>query len=314
MCRVRRLFAARRPVVQVMVLHSVLTLAAFSSGSGQAAGKDRATEAPESSKTVFAPTTDTAIHVDWPRKVRNRAFSEGEKLTYSVRYLGIRAGICSLEIPRIKEMGHAQAFRLVALSRTNSFFDKFYKVRSRFESLIDTEGLFSWGYLEDQNENGVIRKRVSDYDHIAGVARVTSYPVQKRKKRKENQSPKIETATLPPACQDVLSALYYLRTQDLQVGQVYRLPTISGIKSYELIVRVVREARVKTPLGRFQTLELLPEVKYDGLFVNKGKLHVFVTNDEYKVPVLLKSKVAVGSFKAVLIEKRLGQMLAVSKP
>lgn len=245
-----------------------------------------------------------APSANWHRTIDNQAFGEGEKLVFSIRYLGIRAGRCTLEIPEVLDLGYAQAYKLVASARTSSFFDGVYRVRSEFQSIIDTEGLFSWGFIENQDEKGKLRKRVSRYDHISGTATVTRYPTVKRKNREEvaDKPPTVETETIPPFIQDVLSGLYYLRTQQLEVGQIWKMPTISGTKNYELQIEVVGRDETKTPAGTFRTLELIPEVKYDGLFVNKGKMHVFVTDDDKKMPVLLKSKVAVGSFKAVLLE------------
>jgi uncharacterized protein DUF3108 len=246
------------------------------------------------------------------RVVHNNAFGQGEKLVFSVEFLGISAGSATLEIPEILDLGQAKVYRLVSNSRTNSFFDSIYSVRNRYESFIDVDRICSWKYIEQQQERGKIRNRTSDYDPVGHVATVTRFPLQRIGQKKDTSPPKVESTTIPPFVQDVLSALYYLRTQDLEVGREYRVPAVSGVKNYELVVHVPRRKTIQTPAGTFQTLELIPELKYEGLFIHRGKSYVYVTDDARKMPVLLKSKVAIGSFKAVLTEKHLGDLVTES--
>lgn len=250
------------------------------------------------------------------RVVRNNAFGQGEKLVFSVEFLGINAGSATLEIPEVLDLGQAKVFRLVSDSKTNSFFDSIYSVRNHYESFIDVERICSWKYLERQQERGKLRDRVSDYDPLGHTATVTRFPLQRIGKPKNPSPPKVESTSVPPFVQDVLSALYYLRTQDLQVGREYRVPAVSGVKTYELVVQVPRRRVIETPAGKFQTLELIPELMYEGLFIHQGKSYVYVTDDARKMPVLLKSKVAIGSFKAVLTEKHLGDLVteSIAKP
>jgi hypothetical protein len=47
-------------------------------------------------------------------------------------------------------------------------------------------------------------------------------------------------------------------------------------------------------------------LRYPGLFQNKGRLLVWLTNDSRRIPVLMKSKILVGSINAVLKEYNQG--------
>jgi hypothetical protein len=46
-----------------------------------------------------------------------------------------------------------------------------------------------------------------------------------------------------------------------------------------------------------------PILKTEGLFLRKGKMHIWLTDDERKIPVKFKSKVKIGSFVAKLVEE-----------
>ena len=60
------------------------------------------------------------------------------------------------------------------------------------------------------------------------------------------------------------------------------------------------EERVTTPAGDFDCLVIEPEVE-EGIFGKAGRLVVWVTDDALKMPVLVKSKVSIGSFVAELV-------------
>jgi hypothetical protein len=45
-----------------------------------------------------------------------------------------------------------------------------------------------------------------------------------------------------------------------------------------------------------------PVLKYPGIFENKGKLTVWVTDDQRRIPVLMRSKILIGAISAVLEE------------
>ena len=71
-------------------------------------------------------------------------------------------------------------------------------------------------------------------------------------------------------------------------------------------VRVLGRETVKTPAGRFKCVVLEPLLKAGGIFKNKGRLVIWLTDDERRMPVMMKSKVAIGSISVVLTEAKPG--------
>ena len=76
------------------------------------------------------------------RKHDNIAFREGEKLTFDVKYGFVTAGIASFEIPKIKRISGRDAYHVTFEVNTVPTFDTFFKVRDRYETYIDVEGIF----------------------------------------------------------------------------------------------------------------------------------------------------------------------------
>jgi hypothetical protein len=103
-----------------------------------------------------------------------------------------------------------------------------------------------------------------------------------------------------PGTRDILSALYYVRGQDLNIGEDVVVNTFEGGKNYAAKVRVLRSESVSVGDDEVQCLVIEPEIK-EGAFSKTGRLQIWVTDDDLKIPVLMKSKVAIGSFVAKLV-------------
>ena len=71
-------------------------------------------------------------------------------------------------------------------------------------------------------------------------------------------------------------------------------------KNYPLNVIVHGREEVDTPAGKFQCLVVEPMLRTPGLFKHEGKLTIWLTDDERRMPVLMKSKVAIGSITVIL--------------
>ena len=71
-------------------------------------------------------------------------------------------------------------------------------------------------------------------------------------------------------------------------------------------MRVLGRDRVTTPAGAFNCVVIEPVLRAGGIFKNKGRLVIWLTDDERRMPVLMRSKVAIGSISVVLEEAHAG--------
>jgi hypothetical protein len=219
-----------------------------------------------------------------------RPFSAGEKLRFSVQYGFIKAGSAWLEIPDVREYNGRQVYTLVARAESNSFFSRFYKVRNRIESFWDSAGLYSLRYAENRREGGHRAKNeiLFDYDQQRAV-----YPDGL-------------AVPIPPEVQDALSSFYFTRTRALPLGGSVFFDYHAGRKSQPLEVKVLGRQKVDTPAGKFDCVAIEPVLKAGGIFKNKGRLVIWLTDDERRMPVMMKSKVAIGSISVILVEAKPG--------
>jgi hypothetical protein len=101
-----------------------------------------------------------------------------------------------------------------------------------------------------------------------------------------------------------MSAFYYVRTMPLAVGDTSRFSAVSGKKRYELKVVVHGRETLKTDFGKVQTVKVEPMLDGDGIFNSKGKIYIWLTDDDRRIPVLMECEIALGSIKARLIEQK----------
>jgi len=224
------------------------------------------------------------------RKVENKSLKTGEKLVFSLKWNFVTAGVAEMRIDNIEQVNGRSAYHIITESRSLPFFDVFYKIRNRDDSYMDTESLCSLKFESHHRESGSEKDEVVLFDHINGKYKLTE----------PNRSMEVE---MPAFVHDSISALYYLRTMDIKVGEEYFFDCQSGDKIYPLRVVVHKKEKIHVPAGKFECYVVEPFVTENiGVFRAKGRLWIWLTCDDRKLPVLMKSKIFIGSISAVLTE------------
>ena len=243
------------------------------------------TSTARNSAEVSASVDSMFFHPDsTEREIVNNAFGLGESLRFEIVYGPINAGYATLEVTGITEIDGFSCYRILSRANSNKFFSTFYKVRDRAESFIDMKGIFSRRFEKHLREGSYKQDRVVTFDYERGVA----------------NSSKKGQIKIPPFIQDILSALYYLRTKELITGEPHYIDSYADGKIYPLQVNVYRKEKVKVKAGEFECFVVEPIIRTDGIFKHEGKLLVWLTTDQYKMPVQMKSKVLIGSICAKL--------------
>jgi hypothetical protein len=228
----------------------------------------------DSSTTTVAPT---------PARV---PFQVGEYLAFSINYGPINAGEGVLWVRDIIESNGHQCYQIESRALSNRFFSAFYKVRDKVITHVDIFSLVSRYFTKRIREGNY--KRTVEYriDHDTGIVRYTG--------GKEFE--------IPPGTHDILSAFYYARTLELVPGQDIWMSAHSNRNTYPLRVIVHRRERVEVAAGQFDCIVIEPVLVGEGLFKQEGAIMIWLTDDEHRIPVLMKSKVKVGSIDASLKE------------
>ena len=223
------------------------------------------------------------------------AFQTGEKLTFVVKYGAISAAKATLEINEITYKDTIPCYQIISTSRTNSFFDKIFKVRDKIESTVDKDKFVSYEFKKNLKEGSYRQLRIHMYYPEQNI----SFYLKYSRKKKQFKEKRME---IPDNTQDILSALYWVRKQSFSVGDsLFINVTVDGRNAVTKVI-VHRIETIKTIFGKKECLVIEPVLHGEAIFKQTGKIKIWLTNDEYKIPVKLKSKIIFGSFKAYLRE------------
>ena len=213
----------------------------------------------------------------------------GEYFQFSIDWNGLNGGSSLMQVQNIQRMEGRRVYRIVTKSESNSFVSKFYKVRDRAESYIDAESLYTRRFVKHLRE-GSYKKDVD-----------VRFDQEAHKAEYDDGS----ALDVPARVHDVLSAFYYVRTQPLPDGATLLVPTHDNKRSYDMEVKVHKRERVQVPAGTFDCVVVEPILKSEGVFKSKGSILVWLSDDQRRIPVMVKSKVPVGSISISLTDLRL---------
>jgi hypothetical protein len=210
----------------------------------------------------------------WYRKLENRSFGVGEHLVFNVKYGMLPAGTAVMKIPEIIEYQGRQSFRIVSTAKSNDVVSVFYKVRDSVETVVDFDGIFPRRFHKKLREGGYKADKTTIFDQRMHLA-IT------------------EDDSIPTYAfvQDALSSLYYIRTQELVPGTDILVDNHTDKKNYPLKVVVYRRETVKVPAGKFDCVVVEPIMRAEGIFKAKGRVWIWLTDDQHKMPVKMKTEV-----------------------
>ncbi len=220
------------------------------------------------------------------RKKENNAFRVGERLLFDVKFGFITAGIAEMKIPKIRRIAGRDVYYITFKVNSVPTFDPFYKVRDRYETFVDTEGIFPWRFEQHIREGGYKRDFAAFFDQRRGIAKTSE-----------------GTFKITPFANDIVSALYYVRTLDfsnMQKGDTIHLENFYKDKVYPLDVIYWGKEKVKVEAGTFNTFVLEPIIVKGGLFKSEGSILVWMTDDKFKIPVKVQTKIIIGAIDAEL--------------
>ena len=193
-----------------------------------------------------------------------------------------------MEVLETTKMKGREAYHIRSTVRSNDFVDLFYPVNDRVETFIDVEEGYSHTLRVKQRQGRKKKDKVIDFDQI-------------RHRAIQIKNNKVETFLVPPRVQDALSSLYYFRTlYPLEVGESVFIDVHASKKNWELEIKVLGREQVTTPLGTFNTVKAKAMVRYEGIFMDKGDVTLWLTDDVRHIPVLIHTDIKIGHITATL--------------
>lgn len=219
-------------------------------------------------------------------------FTVGEQLEYSMKWGIFKVGSGFLRVEEMTEIDGIPCYHLSLTVSTNSFADVIYKVRNEFHSYVSVEDPRVIRYRINQHESSTHRDATVFFNW---EEKTVVY-------QRDGEDPK-EPIEIEDYTWDPLSVVYYCRGELNDSGNDIALPATDGKKFLSIDVKNKGLKIITTQLGKFEAIMVEPNTKeMKGVFQKKKDSNILMwySNDEHRYPLLIKSKVAVGSFVAEL--------------
>ncbi len=275
-------------------------------GTGVKAKSAKATKAIESKKPKVPlrrqPEVEDTVGFEGRRPIRD-PFRVGEKVTLNVTYFNVVAGTLEIMVKPMVEVNGINAYQFEVTAKSNSLFNRIYAVDDKAITFMSYDEMVPLSLSITLKESKQLAEARTFIDWKTNKA---TYWRKKVTKEKGEENKKLEWNVLPFS-QNVVSALFYLRTFSWDVGRDLAFRVADEGKNIVFRGEVIRKEKLKTEIGVLDTLVLKPHLTVDGVFKPVGDILFWMTDDDRKFIVRIESKIKIGTMVAKLKSLEKGQ-------
>jgi hypothetical protein len=223
------------------------------------------------------------------RYVENEAFGFGERLEYKVGYKFVKAGTAVFEVGQKPVQRNGRDHYDIRFDvKSLESLDWMYKVRDQYRTIVDVAGIYPTEFEQHIREGNYKRDFKATFDQKANLARTSDGEFK-----------------IPDFVHDIVSAFYYVRTVDLKSkkkGDIIQLQNFYGKKTYDLGVKVLGREQIEVDGGKFKCVVVEPMIQEGGLFKADGRVVIWLSDDDRKIPVKVSTKIPIGTIDAELVK------------
>lgn len=216
-------------------------------------------------------------------------FGPGERFDYVAKLDILKLGSARMEVISIDSVRGREAYLLRMQVDISAIV---YKAHDSLASWLDTETLSTRRFWKRQQNSDA--KRTETFQ---------IFPEEQRYYRDDKPGDMREAPADPL---DDVSFIYAVRAMPLEVGQTYTLPRYFRLDQNPLVVKVLKREKMKLPDGsKVPCLVLHPVMAGDGMFSKKSNARIWLTDDERRIPVQIKTHFGIGTGTFKLTAMRL---------
>lgn len=110
------------------------------------------------------------------------------------------------------------------------------------------------------------------------------------------RSPRRIASDISDPSHDLVSAVYYIRMQDLAVGKTFTVEVSDSGLVYKVPVSVITREKQSSPLGKVMCYRVEPDIFGPGKLIDgSGKMTIWFTADSRHIPVAAKVNARIGT-------------------
>ncbi|MEX1383602.1 DUF3108 domain-containing protein [Lutibacter sp.] len=241
---------------------------------------------------ISAFTFGQSVKLETINPQKKLAFKGGEWLKFRMSYSNFfNAGFSTMEVKETKNL-NKDAFHIIGTGKSTGIVSLFFKVKDDYQTFIYKDNLKPYRFIRKIDEGGYTKDKEITFDYDTKQA-----TVKNNKSNTETKHP------INDEIQDILSSLYFLRSQKLntlKVGDEIELPMFFDQEIHNFKLLFLGEEVIKTKFGKVSSLAFRPMVQAGRVFKEQESVTVWISNDDNKIPLRIKASLAVGSLRADL--------------
>ena len=212
-------------------------------------------------------------------------FQAGERMEYSVRYLGLAVGKARISVGRPEG-----PILPVFLETRTSGVVRIVDVRQQLATHLDLDTLLPRTASLEAVEAGYHHTDTTFFDRPAGKATV----------RQQGKFDNTYVVEVPEGTLDFVALVFRLRALPLEPGTQHEFHVLAGRHVRKIAAEVVARETVETRAGNFQAVKVRVPTGFTGKFSEKHPTYVWFTDDARRVIVQITTEFAIGRATAGL--------------
>ena len=193
-----------------------------------------------------------------------------------------------------------QLWRLRATAVSKGMFTSIigFDVSYRFETLVNLRDFSARVNFKEEKEGKKHIVQSTIFDRAEQQVRYLTTDLAK-----PDAPPRAKPLPREDGMLGLLSAIYFVRLQKLNEGQMLSFPVSADEANYQFEVLVGKRESLKTECGKVKTVKLEPKLFGPGRFFNKlqGEMTMWVSDDSKRTPLRLVARTSKGTITAKLL-------------
>jgi hypothetical protein len=229
-------------------------------------------------------------------------FGPGEELLFQVKALGIKSGTAQFNVGAPEEVEGHSAWPIVMVARSTGLTDSVFPIRDRFVSF--------WDPLSELPVEGRLTASEGGKQHSISIRfhrRPAQGPETAEVMVADAKSTSTFTHDIEPGAQDVQSAVYWLRTRPLKVGERDTVPIVAGKQQWTMQAEVVEQAPLDTPAGHFDAVRVQISTAFAGKLQSRKAIDAYFSADARHLPLRFDADLLLGRMRVELIHFEVGE-------
>ena len=237
---------------------------------------------------LFVTTASFSATPKTLRSINNSAFKPGEVLKFRIHYGIMDAGEATLEVKSdFTNLGGRDCYHFIGTGKSVGAFDWFFKVRDRYESIVDKDAIIPWLFIRRVNEGGYLINQNVSFNHFVDSAKSEK-----------------ATISIPENTQDLVSSFYYARTIDFtnaKEGDIFEITGYLDDKVIPLNLKFLGREIIECKVGKFRCMKMRPMLQQGRVFKDQEDMTIWISDDQNKIPIRVQTDILVGSIKMDLV-------------